>query len=47
MIAATPATCGDAIEVPDICAVAVVLEIPAEMMDEPGAKISIHAPKFE
>ena len=28
-------------------AVAVELEMPAEMMDEPGAKISTHAPKFE
>jgi hypothetical protein len=47
MMAATPATCGDAMDVPDICAVAVLLEIPAEMIEEPGAKISTQAPIFE
>jgi hypothetical protein len=33
--------------VPDIWVVAVVLDIPAEMIAEPGAKMSIQAPKFE
>jgi hypothetical protein len=31
--ATTPATCGDAIDVPDIEATAVVDEIPADVMD--------------
>jgi hypothetical protein len=47
MSAATPATCGDAIDVPDIRAVAAVPEIPADVMELPGAKISTHAPTFE
>jgi hypothetical protein len=45
--AARPATCGAAIDVPDIVAIAVVEEIPAETMPDPGANMSRHAPKFE
>ena len=45
--AAMPATCGDAIEVPDSTAVAVVEVYHAEVMLEPGAKTSTHEPKFE
>ena len=45
--AATPATCGDAIEVPLSVAVAVSLETHAERMLEPGAKMSTTLPKFE
>ena len=45
--AATPATCGDAIEVPEIVLVAVSLVLHDEVMFEPGAKISKHVPKFE
>src|SRR5688572_32936388 len=47
MRAATPATWGDAIEVPLSVAVAVLLEIHAERMLEPGAKMSTTLPKFE
>ena len=35
--AATPATCGDAIDVPLIVRVAEVLPIHADVMDDPGA----------
>lgn len=42
--AATPATCGAAMDVPLSVAVAVAEEIPADTMDEPGAKRSTHAP---
>lgn len=42
--AATPATWGDAIEVPLMVLVAVVLPIQAEVMLEPGAKISTQLP---
>ena len=45
--AATPTTCGVAIEVPLMVAVAVLLEMPADVMDEPGAKISKHVPQLE
>jgi hypothetical protein len=45
--AATPATCGDAIEVPLSVAVAVSLVNHAEGMLEPGAKISTTLPKLE
>jgi hypothetical protein len=45
--AATPATCGDAIDVPLMVLVAVLLVYHAEIIDEPGAKISTQVPKFE
>jgi hypothetical protein len=45
--AATPATCGVAIEVPEIVFVAVSLVFHDEVMLEPGAKMSTHVPKFE
>ena len=45
--AATPATCGVAIEVPEIVLVAVSLVLQADVMLEPGAKISTQVPKFE
>jgi hypothetical protein len=45
--AATPATCGEAIEVPEIVLVAVSLVRHAEVILEPGAKMSTHVPKFE
>ena len=45
--AIAPATCGVAIEVPLIVFVAVSLVIHAEVMLEPGAKMSRHVPKFE
>ena len=45
--AATPATCGEAIEVPLKVAVAVVDVYQAERIDEPGAKISTQVPKLE
>ena len=44
---ATPATCGVAIEVPDILFIAVVLPIQAEVIFVPGASISTTDPKFE
>src|SRR6185503_1030099 len=44
---ATPATCGEAIEVPLNVAVAVFEENHAERIPEPGAKRSKHVPKFE
>ena len=47
MRAATPATCGAAIDVPLIVAVAVLLVDHAEVMLEPGAKMSTTLPKFE
>ena len=47
MRAATPATCGVAIDVPLIVAVAVSLVAQAERMLEPGAKMSTTLPKFE
>ena len=42
--AATPATWGLAIDVPDIVAVAVTEDIAAEVIELPGAKISTHDP---
>ena len=45
--AATPATCGDAIEVPESVRVAMSEVWPAETMLEPGANTSRHVPKLE
>ena len=45
--AATPATCGEAIDVPLRVAVAVFDVNQAERIDDPGAKISTHVPKLE
>jgi hypothetical protein len=45
--AAIPATCGDAIEVPDHVAVFVVPPIIADVMLTPGAKMSRHVPQLE
>ena len=45
--AATPATCGEAMDVPLIVFVAVVLVFHDDVMLEPGAKMSTHVPKFE
>ena len=45
--AATPAVCGDAIEVPLKVAVAVSLVNHADKIPEPGANISTTLPKFE
>src|SRR5215212_3629092 len=45
--AATPATCGAAIDVPEIVLVAVSLVRHDDVMLLPGAKISRHVPKLE
>ena len=45
--AAAPATCGEAIEVPLIVFVPVLLVYQAEVIELPGAKISRQVPKFE
>lgn len=45
--AATPATCGDAIEVPESVREALSDVWPADTMLEPGAKTSRHDPKLE
>ena len=45
--AATPATCGDAIDVPEMVLVAVSLVRHAEVMLLPGAKMSTQVPKLE
>ncbi len=45
--AAMPATCGAAMEVPEIVFVAVSLDDHAAVTPEPGAKISVHVPKLE
>jgi hypothetical protein len=45
--AATPVTCGVAIDVPEIVFVAVSLVFHDEVMLLPGAKMSTHVPKFE
>ena len=45
--AATPVTCGVAIEVPEIVLVAVSLVLHDEVMLLPGAKRSTQVPKFE
>jgi len=42
--AATPETCGHAIEVPDIVAIAALDRWPAEVMLTPGPKMSKHLP---
>src|SRR5829696_6294305 len=46
-IAAAPATCGVAIEVPLIVFVAVLLVNQAEVIEEPGANTSRQEPMFE
>src|SRR6476660_265118 len=45
--AATPVTCGVAIDVPEIVLVAVSLVLHADVMLLPGAKMSTQVPKFE
>jgi hypothetical protein len=45
--ATIPATCGEAIDVPDFTDDAVEEPIHAEVMFDPGAKRSTHGPKFE
>ena len=45
--AATPATCGVAIDVPEMVLVADVEPIQEDLMLEPGAKISTQVPIFE
>src|SRR6185295_12847108 len=45
--AATPVTCGVAIDVPEIVLVAVSLVFHDEVILLPGAKMSTHVPKFE
>lgn len=45
--AAAPATCGVAIEVPEIVLVAVEEVYQVEVMEEPGARISTIEPKLE
>lgn len=45
--AADPATCGDAIDVPEIVFAAVVDVYQAEVINDPGANRSRHRPKFE
>src|SRR5688572_20558671 len=45
--AATPATCGDAMDVPLIVFVAVLDVCQADVMDEPGAYTCAQLPQFE
>src|ERR1041385_248768 len=45
--AATPVTCGVAIDVPEIVFVAVSLVFQDDVMLLPGAQMSTHVPKFE
>ena len=45
--AAAPATCGVAMEVPEIVLVAVEEVYQAEVIEEPGARISTTVPKLE
>jgi hypothetical protein len=45
--AAAPATCGAAIDVPDLMLVAVSFVFEADRMRTPGAKRSTHGPQFE
>ena len=45
--AATPVTCGVAIDVPEIMLVAVSLVFHDDVMSLPGAKMSTQVPKFE
>ena len=47
MRAATPATCGDAIDVPEMVPVAVVPVCHADLIPDPGANMSTHSPKLE
>lgn len=47
MIAVAPATCGQAIEVPEMVLVAVVLVGHAALMLDPGAWMSTQEPQFE
>lgn len=42
--AATPATCGHAMDVPEIVLIAVLLVIHADVISNPGAKISTTEP---
>jgi hypothetical protein len=44
MSATAPATCGHAIDVPLILALALSDETPAEVIEDPGAKMSRHDP---
>jgi len=44
MSAASPATCGEAIEVPEIVLIAVVEPTQSEVMPSPGAYRSTHDP---
>ena len=44
--ATAPATCGEAIDVPEIAAVAVLLPIHDEVMPTPGAIMSTHLPRL-
>src|SRR4051812_8156363 len=46
-VATTPATCGEACDVPSPCARAVVEELNVLTMSTPGAKTSTQEPKFE
>jgi len=45
--AAAPATCGDAMDVPEMVLLALGPPTQALVIEEPGAKISRHDPKFE
>jgi len=45
--ATAPATCGDAMDVPLIVFVAVLEFFQADVIPDPGAKISTQVPKFE
>ena len=47
MRAATPATCGVAIDVPDLVVRLESLETPADTIEDPGAKMSRHVPWLE
>ena len=47
MFATTPATCGAAIDVPDMMEVAVGLVFEEEVILIPGAKMSTQEPRFE
>src|SRR5690606_5675097 len=47
MSAAAPAACGDAIEVPLMVLVALLLVCHAEVIEVPGAKMSTQVPKLE
>jgi hypothetical protein len=47
MFATTPATCGAAIDVPDMMEVALGLVFEEEVILIPGAKMSTQEPRFE